>query len=127
MGPLNFMTSPERTYLGMFKLNSMMKRSSSLGLTTSTTYLACIVDASPASCAIAARKFARPTPPEGAIPSALEINKRYYIRENMLAWPPERQRHPSWTMPLAKAPCGLAPLVHCTRFVLWVTCPCSTS
>jgi ferredoxin len=41
-----------------------------------------------ASCATAARMSARPTPPAKQLsPSALEINKRYYLNEHLTSWP----------------------------------------
>ena len=88
MGPLNFMTSPERTYLGqMFKLDLDDETIEQFGANDLDDLpqkhildaFACIM------CNRCQEVCPAYNTGKELSPSALEINKRYYIRENMPA------------------------------------------
>ncbi len=89
MGPFNFMTSPDRTYLGqMFTLDFEDESVEQFGADTlfdlADTRIvdayACIM------CNRCQEVCPAYTTGKELSPAALEINKRYYIRGNMVGW-----------------------------------------
>ena len=87
MGPLNFMTSPDRTYLGqMFRLDLEDESVEQFGANTLVDLpkknlldaYACIM------CNRCQEVCPAYATGKELSPSALEVNKRYYIRENMI-------------------------------------------